>query len=333
MEQEQKSAQRLRDWVIDPRRKIEAALEGLSLVSSLKVFVLSVAAIAIAQAVTLFLPLTSGTWIGGVGLQALSSILLSTLLWLVFLAFAFSVFAAVNHALLRNKASNVSFSRTFSVVFFIASPLAALSAFLNWIPSGFVNVYSTPVVSLGIAIANFALLAYGLVLYYFAAAKLHSASLVRFVTAVLLGSVAVAVVTFTLLLPFTLCCGPPSGTLGPGPIITSELKSIVSSGYGISQPKKVDFEKGLLIDKKTVISDSPVLPEEVRFYCSDGELCGIGSALQIDPAGASVEASQKVQAYVVVCGDDFRKQNPKYCISIARQGAPARQTCEDNCLK
>lgn len=130
-----------------------------------------------------------------------------------------------------------------------------------------------------------------------------------------------------------ICCSP----LDAGVIFKSELESIVSAGYGVSSPKKVEFVKDQLFNIKSVIGDAPLADEDVVFLCgamSPGLCSDPDAPLTVDPqpGTGSIVVNKKTDAYVVVCGDDTRKSNPKYCISVARQGSDARTTCVNRCL-
>ncbi len=118
-------------------------------------------------------------------------------------------------------------------------------------------------------------------------------------------------------------------------IMKTELKSIVTSGYGTSSPKQVEFKKDEYIDIKSVLGDASVSEGEVQFKCGSQstELCSGGdSPLVIDDAKStgSITVNKNTKAYVVVCGDDSKGE---YCISVGRQGADARQTCTETCLR
>ncbi len=118
-------------------------------------------------------------------------------------------------------------------------------------------------------------------------------------------------------------------------IMKTELKSIVTSGYGTSSPKQVEFKKDEYIDVKSVLGDAAVSENEVRFVCGrdSTELCTGGDApLNLDDkeGDGSITVNKNTKAYVVVCGDDSKG---KYCIAVGRQGSDARSTCTDTCLK
>ncbi len=117
-------------------------------------------------------------------------------------------------------------------------------------------------------------------------------------------------------------------------VMKTELKSIVSSGYGTSLPKTIEFKKDAYIDRQSVIGDSPITADEINFYCSgdSNALCGGVDAVLDIQNNAEIKVNQNTRAYVVVCGNDARTQNPKYCVGIGKQPSEARQVCTDKCL-
>ncbi len=125
------------------------------------------------------------------------------------------------------------------------------------------------------------------------------------------------------------------GVNDPASAMKAELTSIVSSGYGTSQPKKIEFAKDAYIDRQSVIGDSPITAEEIKFYCGSDStaLCGGGDAAIDIQNNEEITVLKNTQAYIVVCGNDQRRTNPKYCVGIGRQGADARTACTNECLR
>jgi hypothetical protein len=118
-------------------------------------------------------------------------------------------------------------------------------------------------------------------------------------------------------------------------MISIDFKSVASAGWGSSTPKQVNFKNDEIIDIKTVVGDAAVPENQVRFVCGreSTEMCsGLDAPLQVDetPGTGSITVNTNTKAYVVVCGDEA---NGKYCISVARQGGDARDTCSETCIQ
>lgn len=153
-----------------------------------------------------------------------------------------------------------------------------------------------------------------------------------FDTMMLVISVIVAIAILGVLMNILGSVGNIGGVQDPTSVIKNELKTIVSSGYGTSTPKKIDFGKDVYIDQKAVIGDSPIRESEIEFLCDNSDLCGSGAALELGSSGASITVLQKTQAYIVVCGNSEKADTPRYCVGLGRQGAEARGTCTNKCL-
>ncbi|MBI5226295.1 hypothetical protein HY994_03585 [Candidatus Micrarchaeota archaeon] len=148
-----------------------------------------------------------------------------------------------------------------------------------------------------------------------------------FDTMMLVISVIIAIAILGVLM--NILGGIKIGVNDPSSVMKTDLKSIVSSGYGISTPKKVSFDSGVAILPGSVIGDSPLQPGDIKFTTHSGDFDT--SVMEINDD--SIKVNKNSQGYVVVCGNDNpgRSGNPKYCISIARQANDARDTCVQKC--
>ncbi len=159
-----------------------------------------------------------------------------------------------------------------------------------------------------------------------------------FDTMMLVISVIVAIAILGVLMNILGGVGSLTGVQDPATVMKNGLKNIVSSGYGTSTPQKLDFPKDAYIDAQSVIGDAPILAAEIAFECQDTNLCsGSSGALDIKEGGrssdlASITVNQKTQAWIVICGNADKKDTPRYCVGIARQGAEARTACTSKCL-
>ncbi|MDP2717717.1 MAG: hypothetical protein Q8P02_03160 [Candidatus Micrarchaeota archaeon] len=149
-----------------------------------------------------------------------------------------------------------------------------------------------------------------------------------FETMMLVISVIVAIAILGVLL--NILGGVSFGVNDPTEVMKTELKNIVSSGFGVSQPKEAEFKTGSIILRKAVIADSPVVENELEFQCSDSNLCG-GTSAPLDVQRDSVTINRNSKGWIVVCGDDTSTRDPKYCIGIGRQQTGARTDCLQAC--
>ena len=152
-----------------------------------------------------------------------------------------------------------------------------------------------------------------------------------FDTMMLVISVIVAIAILGVLM--NILGGIKIGVNDPAAVMKTDLKSIVSSGYGISQPKKVDFNKGVEVLPLSVIGDSPITEKELGFFCGTPDFCQ-GADSAIDVRKDMILVNKNSQAYIVVCGNDgaARSQAFKYCVGIGRQANDARDVCTKECL-
>ncbi len=117
----------------------------------------------------------------------------------------------------------------------------------------------------------------------------------------------------------------------PKEIMKTELKSVVSSGFGVSQPKEADFKSGAQVLRKAVIGDSPIIESELEFACgSDSKQLCSGSDAPLDVQEDNIVVNKNTRGWIVVCGDDTNK-DVKYCVGIGRQAADSRKACTERC--
>ncbi|MDP2717225.1 MAG: hypothetical protein Q8P02_00620 [Candidatus Micrarchaeota archaeon] len=157
-----------------------------------------------------------------------------------------------------------------------------------------------------------------------------------FVTLLLVISVIVAVAILGIFVN-TLFHPAPDQFANPESVMKDQLKSIVSSGFGISQAKKVEFKTGSLILRQSIVANVPITIDELRFACNS-VLCD-GNTLQVTDNAIEVKrdltdytyAKRDLTGYISVCGNDASGQNPKYCVGIGRQAPEARDACMRAC--
>ncbi len=323
----------LRTWLIDPKAAWSWTLPGLSLASAVRRY----SFFAILSAVVFSLNSLANSTLPSADLAF--SIGLLALTFFAVVGFAVWLAGKIIHSPQYSAGENGAAKGT-AVLFHIAGPLCLLGSIVAVFPLFLVHDEAQRfLVGIAVDIALAATVSFGFVVAYEGLSLVYSASGLRFFIRVVVGLIcSTLLVLFFLFVPFfllnVLCCGPPSDPIMPEEIMKAELKSIVTSGFGTSSPKQVEFRKDEYIDIKSVVGDAPIVENDVQFICGaqSTELCsGGGSPLLIDNAKGtgSITVNKNFKAYVVVCGDDTKQ---KYCISVARQGSDARRTCTETCL-
>lgn len=146
-----------------------------------------------------------------------------------------------------------------------------------------------------------------------------------FDTMMLVISVIVAVAILAILLGIL---GPLKPQFNnPVEIMKSELRSMVSAGFGVSPPREGEFTEGMLILRPAVIGDSPVPSEELAFAC-EGSVCQSNS---LEVTDTSVDVKSNLKASIVVCGNERSASKFKYCVGLGRQADDARNACISKC--
>src|SRR3989344_453738 len=51
------------------------------------------------------------------------------------------------------------------------------------------------------------------------------------------------------------------------------IRDLHSRGYGVIQPRKVTFDKGMTINRGELVADIPISATDVEFFC-EGSICG-----------------------------------------------------------
>ncbi len=113
--------------------------------------------------------------------------------------------------------------------------------------------------------------------------------------------------------------------------LSNGLREIQSRGYGVTTPDKVWFSEGQMVAVGELIADIPIQKRDVSFFCGDAALCGEGGPLRISADGASLTASRKTEAVAAICGDESKKNPPRYCISVSSTGETATSKCAQAC--
>ncbi|MBI5036784.1 hypothetical protein HZC09_05575 [Candidatus Micrarchaeota archaeon] len=148
-----------------------------------------------------------------------------------------------------------------------------------------------------------------------------------FETMMLVISVIVAIAILGVLL--NILGGISFGVGDPKAVMTDGLKSIQAKGFGVTQPKKSNFEVNAYVMRGEVIGDLPVLEDELEFACASSS--GICDNDKLVVTKKSVDAKTNIEVYITVCGDSTKTRNPKYCVGIGRQGAESRDECLKAC--
>ncbi|MEM4255340.1 MAG: hypothetical protein QXR53_03355 [Candidatus Norongarragalinales archaeon] len=146
-----------------------------------------------------------------------------------------------------------------------------------------------------------------------------------FETMMLVISVIVALAILGVLL--NILGGISFGVGDPSAVMQDGLKTVQSKGFGITTAKKATFEKDALIVKRSVIQDVPIDPSELAFACN-GSIC---TADKLDVTDDKIEANIRIEAQIVICGDDTRPTDPKYCVGVGRNPEEARTACTSKC--
>ena len=112
----------------------------------------------------------------------------------------------------------------------------------------------------------------------------------------------------------------------PKELMARDLKRVSTAGYGITEPKEVEFKINSVLDKQEIIGSASLEPAEVGFRC-EGSFCSTNFSQS--EKGIQVKADSK--ANFVVCGADSNKQNPKYCIGLGGNAGDATHACLTLC--
>ncbi|MBS3070057.1 hypothetical protein J4220_00945 [Candidatus Micrarchaeota archaeon] len=147
-----------------------------------------------------------------------------------------------------------------------------------------------------------------------------------FETMMLVISVIVALAILGVLL--NILGGLSFGVGDPNAVMQEGLKTVQSKGFGIITAKKATFEKDALILKRSVIQDVPIAEEELQFACGGTAIC---NADNLDVTNDKIEANRRIEAQIVVCGDNEKADVPKYCVGVGRSAEEARTACTDKC--
>lgn len=110
----------------------------------------------------------------------------------------------------------------------------------------------------------------------------------------------------------------------PKSIINQELKKVSGTGYGSSSPRAVEFAAGTKLFRQEIVNDMPIKPDDIAFICKDQEICN-GEPLKLE--NNIITANAKYKINMVVCGNEQRTSNPRYCVSFARTPDDATKYC------
>jgi len=110
-------------------------------------------------------------------------------------------------------------------------------------------------------------------------------------------------------------------------VMQDGLKNVQSRGFGITVAKKATFEKDSLILKQSVIKDVPIPDDVFAFKCDDTIIC---STNKLDVTESRIDAKARLDAYIVVCGDETRSPL-KYCVGLGSSELNARTACTTKC--
>lgn len=328
----------LRTWLIDPNAAWQTVLPRLEVRTAFKRYALAATACAAM--------VSSYFFVNAVNPNAFSFLFIAFMVLAGFGVGAFLLLltGAIVHSASRWAGGKPDGKGT-AIIFFVFAPVSALAFLIvvvpTLVPSGGVTA---SLVGTGVLICLAAITSAGLLVTYAGLKASYQTSGSKFFTGFcisLASGVIIAIVAILIvLLPYLLCCqdfGYRSITDADS-VMKVELKSVVSAGFGTSTPKQIELKKDEYIDIKSVVGDASIVENDVQFKCGlqSPELCsGSDAPLDIDATlgTGSILVNQNAKAYVVVCGDEQRPQNPKYCIVIGRQGSDARQTCTDTCLR
>ncbi len=149
-----------------------------------------------------------------------------------------------------------------------------------------------------------------------------------FDTMMLVISVIVAIAILGILLNILQNVGNV-GVNDPKSVMAQGLEKIYSQGFGITEAKQADFKKDSIILKREIIGKVALDEKELEFNC-EGTFCSATFGT-FGASSTSITAKTNTKAYIAICGDDSRKQNPKYCVGIGRQGSDATTACTKKC--
>jgi len=151
-----------------------------------------------------------------------------------------------------------------------------------------------------------------------------------FETMMLVISVIVAIAILGILLGFI----GGIGTFGADArtVMSDSMKKVQQRGFGVEVKDKAEFPLGVQYFAKDVVGESPVNPENVKFYCGDTSesLCGSGAGAPIPIATGNTYVGpvvKKITAAVAVCTGDGQF----YSVCIGTTSADASTTCVEKC--
>ncbi|MFH1750082.1 MAG: hypothetical protein ABH863_00210 [Candidatus Micrarchaeota archaeon] len=110
----------------------------------------------------------------------------------------------------------------------------------------------------------------------------------------------------------------------PKSVINQELKSVYTSGYGVSAPREIEFVRGTKLFRQEVVNNLPMKADDVAFICKDQNICN-GEPLSLDNNIITANANYKIN--MVVCGNEQGANIPRYCVSFARTPKDATDYC------
>ncbi|MBI5224299.1 hypothetical protein HY989_00340 [Candidatus Micrarchaeota archaeon] len=117
----------------------------------------------------------------------------------------------------------------------------------------------------------------------------------------------------------------------PAATMSQDLKKVQTKGYGIEVPRKLTLSKSI-IDVKGVITDIPILEDDVKFVCDDDAICGSDKAISLEKDDKRVVIKNNVEVFVAVCGDASNDNGAKYCVAFSRTETGATESCDKGCL-
>ena len=143
----------------------------------------------------------------------------------------------------------------------------------------------------------------------------------------------VALVSGPFSLVYSIYYAPPSdyGDYGdPVGVMIDGLRNVQAKGFGITAGKRTVFEKDALILKGSLTQVVSIADEELRFACGGTTICNVDN-LEVTGNGSSISVHRKIKATIVVCGDDSKLDNPKYCVGVGLNAEDARTACTLAC--
>ncbi len=117
----------------------------------------------------------------------------------------------------------------------------------------------------------------------------------------------------------------------PTATISQDLKKVQTKGYGSEVPRKLTLPKSSIY-VKSLITNIPILEDDVKFICKDSAICEGDKVLTLDSDAKKLTIKTKIEVSVAVCGDASKEDGAKYCIAFSRTETGAADDCDTECL-